>query len=331
MLELRCIRSQYANVPRSLSQVHSIDALFGAGGIAPIDDGHRLRACTPIGEGDGEAFVRDRLTIPLHAAFSHLHVRTDLSFAGRFDGAEWTATSGHLLGLFTRPLFGIPPSGRAAHLRFGCFQRVEASVAQESLLLLDLPALMLQVGTWPLAPPLGSTFMAPPPARRTPGANSDDTLGLVEQMIAGLLRYDGQSLASMGMRDFWTTDFCWHGPAPIGSFVGHEDYERGHQRPFLAAFPDRVGGNHRARIAAADLAASCGWPSIRATHSGGAWLGLAGTGRHVEMRVMDFWRAEGDRLAENWVMIDLLHLLEQLGINPLERMRAARGCTLVGG
>jgi hypothetical protein len=28
---------------------------------------------------------------------------------------------------------------------------------------------------------------------------------------------------------------------------------------------------------------------------------------------MDFWRVEGDRLAENWVLIDLLDFLAQLG------------------
>jgi hypothetical protein len=28
---------------------------------------------------------------------------------------------------------------------------------------------------------------------------------------------------------------------------------------------------------------------------------------------MDFWRVEGDKLAENWVLIDLLDFLAQLG------------------
>jgi len=46
---------------------------------------------------------------------------------------------------------------------------------------------------------------------------------------------------------------------------------------------------------------SVGWPSIRATHLGGDWLGLAPTGRPVTMRVMDLWRREGGLLVENWV------------------------------
>jgi hypothetical protein len=30
---------------------------------------------------------------------------------------------------------------------------------------------------------------------------------------------------------------------------------------------------------------------------------------------MDIWRAENDKLVENWVLIDLLDFLEQLGYN----------------
>ncbi len=36
---------------------------------------------------------------------------------------------------------------------------------------------------------------------------------------------------------------------------------------------------------------------------------------------MDFWRREGERLAENWVMIDIPDLLNQMGLDVFERMR----------
>jgi hypothetical protein len=35
------------------------------------------------------------------------------------------------------------------------------------------------------------------------------------------------------------------------------------------------------------------------------------------MRVMDFWRREGNLLAENWVFIDLPDLLLQMGVRLL--------------
>lgn len=297
---------------------HSIQALLPLDRLSPD---HRFFGSYPVEDGVGRAFVEEALLAPLARAFPMGSVREDLSLTGRFHGQDWTATSGHILGVFAARLFDIPPTGRIAHMRFGRFQRHDDDTIAETILILDLPGLMIQAGAWPLAAPLGPMLMAPAPQRRTemPAAES---LALVEAMIAGLMRYDGISLASMGMRDFWSADFFWYGPAPIGNFQGHADYERGHQGPFLAAFPDRVGGNHRARIAERDLVASTGWPSIRATHKGGDWLGLAATGKRVEMRVMDFWRAEHGRLVENWVMIDIPHLLLQIGVDPFARARA---------
>ena len=308
-----------------------VDVLTGCARLAPD---HRLRAGAPVGEGDGIAFARERLVAPLAAALPGFELRTDIGIAGHFRGDDWTAASGHLLARFEAPLFGIPPTGRLVHLRFGCFERYHGGRIAETLLLFDLPALMMQAGVWPLGPPLGPWFMAPSPRGLggvAPDGDGSDSLALVEAMIGGLMRFDGTDFAKMGMTAFWTPDFHWYGPAPIGSFRGHHDYERGHQRPFLAAFPDRVGGNHRARIAQGQFVASTGWPSITATHRGGDWLGLAPTGRPVTMRVMDFWRVEGSgdaaRLAENWVMIDIPDLLTQLGVDLFRRAAALADCS----
>ena len=285
--------------------------LIDPGALAPS---HVLNVCAPFA-ADVEALI-----VAIDTAFPLHDVRTDISLSGDFAGGTWRATSGHILGRFDAPLVGIPATGRLAWLRFGRFERIAGDRVAETLLLLDLPSLMRQAGCWPMGAPLGPDLMAPPP--HDIDGDADTSLALVEAMIAGLMRYDGQSLASMAMRDFWTEDFCWYGPAPIGSFRGHADYERGHQRPFLTAFPDRRGGNHRARIGDGAFVASTGWPSITATHSGGDWLGLAATDRAITMRVMDFWACRGGRLSENWVMIDIPDLLEQLGVDVFARMRA---------
>jgi SnoaL-like polyketide cyclase len=58
--------------------------------------------------------------------------------------------------------------------------------------------------------------------------------------------------------------------------------------------------------------ASTGWPSIQATHAG-PYLGQPATNKRITMRVMDFWRREGELLAENWVFIDLADLFLQFG------------------
>ncbi|MBC7521748.1 MAG: nuclear transport factor 2 family protein [Sandarakinorhabdus sp.] len=275
---------------------------------------------------------------PLAAALGDFDVRTDLRIRGAFDSGDWLASSGHIAGHFGAPLFGIPPTAGAVFLRFGRFDRLvagavadgPASIA-ETILLLDLPALMLAAGCWPLGAPLGPTVVAPGPRDHkgldpVPDAvEGAKSLALVEALIAALKRYDGADLASMGMRDLWTTDFWWFGPAPIGSFRGHGAYETGHQGPFLRAFPDRVGGNHRCRIGDGRFVASTGWPSINATHSGGDWLGLPATNKRITMRVMDFWGRDGDRLDENWVMIDIPDLLMQMGVDVFARMAVLAG------
>ena len=291
--------------------------VFAGDALDRLTDDHVLTAFRPVDRGIGAEFVHDAVLAPLAAAMPGYEVRTDIAMRGDFGGADWTASSGHLFGRLVLPLFDIPPTNRVVWLRFGCFQRwVEGQVA-ETLLLLDLPSLMRQAGVWPLAVPLGPDLMAPGPIARDgiwPTGDGAASLAIVEGMIGGLMKFDG-SLRTMAMRDYFAEDFWWFGPGPIGSFRGFDDYERGHAIPFLTGFPDRVGGNHRARFGDGNFVASTGWPSITATHRGSGFLGLDATDRAISMRVMDFWSAKGGRLVENWVMIDIPDLLDQLGID----------------
>ena len=291
--------------------------IFAPGAEGCLAPDHVLQACRPIERGVGAEFVAARLLAPLAAAFPDYEVRVDIALRGRFGDADWTASSGHLCGLFARPLFGIAPTARVAYLRFGCFQRWSDGGIVETLVILDLPSLMLQAGVWPLALPMGPDLMAPPPIAGggiRPDGDGAVGLRIVERMIGGLMKFDG-SLATMNMRDSFAENFWWFGPGPIGSFRGFADYERGHAAPFLTAFPDRVGGNHRARFGNGDFVASTGWPSITATHRGAGWLGLPASDRAITMRVMDFWSVRERLLVENWVMIDIPDLLHQLGID----------------
>ena len=295
--------------------------IFAPDALALLAGLHILDGCCPIDNGAGAEFVAARLLAPLATAIPNYEVRADIAMRGHFNGGDWTASSGHICGRFISSLFGIPATGRVVYIRFGCFQRWVEEHATETILILDLPALMRQAGVWPptplLATPLGPDLMAPPPLTRGgiwPRGDGAASLAIVEGMIGGLMKFDG-SLKTMNMRDFFANDFWWFGPAPIGTFRGFPDYERGHATPFLTAFPDRIGGHHRARFGDGAFVASTGWPSITATHKGSGWLGLDATDRAVTMRVMDFWRADNGLLVENWVMIDIPDLLNQLGID----------------
>jgi len=291
-----------------------------------------LNAGAPIGTVSGREAVESHFWQPLLAAFPDLERRPDILLSGQFRGQDWFASTGLLLGHFQGPLFGMQPTGRPQCLRYGWFDRVEGDRIIESYVLFDFARLMIDTGQWPLAPPLGGDWWPAPAtqdgliraAGNATAEESEKSLKLVEAMIGGLMKYDRQSLASMGMRSFWTPEFHWYGPGPIGSARGHADYERAHQRPFLTAFPDRVGGNHKCRIGDGPYVASTGWPSIHATHSGSGWLGMPATDKRISMRVMDFWRREGDFLAENWVFIDLIDLLAQFGVDVWQRLAEYR-------
>ena len=39
------------------------------------------------------------------------------------------------------------------------------------------------------------------------------------------------------------------------------------------------------------------------------------------MRSLDFWRCENGLIRENWVLVDLLHVYRQIGVDVLGRMR----------
>ena len=247
----------------------------------------------------------------------------------------WIATCGTLMGTFAQPLFGIPASGRTATLRLGEFLRFEDGMAVESYVLVDLVDLAHQVGVSPFPPSRGTEGVWPTPATQdgivldTPDqAQSDATHNAVHAMLVALTSVAGTDVERIEQWRYWTPDMMWYGPSGIGATRGIDGFERDHQIPFRRAFTNRLAythdgdaGTHFADLAAANYAASGGWPSMRCTHAGDGLFGLAGTGKRLDMRIMDFWRRDGDLLAENWVLIDVIHLLLQLDYDVFDRIR----------
>lgn len=286
--------------------------------------------CHPFGILVGASAVEEGFFAPLRRAFPDLQRRDDIVIAGPFETGDWVAATGHLAGTWTGEWLGFGPTRRLTLLRYGEFWRFDGGRPVEARVVVDLMEVLRQCGRDPLPPWPGAPGISPAPQTgnsvQLAPSDPDETrhsLELVEAMIFGGLRaYDGKGLGSMGMERYWHPGMMWYGPGGIGSNRGIDGFQRDHQRPFLEAFPDRVGGNHRARIADGSYVASTGWPSLRATHRG-AYLGVPATGRAVTMTVMDWWRRDGDLLAENWVFIDMPALFLQLGRDLLAEARAA--------
>ena len=265
---------------------------------------------------------------PLTRALPDLERCDDILLGGVFKEGQWVAATGHFIGTFARSWLGIPATGKTLTIRFGEFVKMAAGRVVETFIILDLLDVMRQAGCSPIAPSLGTADRVPGPSTHDglilaapPVAETQKSLQLVEAMIAGLMSYDGNTLQSMGMTRFWHPNMMWYGPAGIGTARGLKGFEDHHQIPFLKAFPDRIGGNHKARLAEGDYIASTGWPSMQATHTGGGFLGLPPTGKRIGQRIMDFWRRDGDLLRENWVFIDLIDLLLQMDVDVFARLR----------
>ena len=237
----------------------------------------------------------------------------------------------HYQGTFQNSLCGIPANKKVVHLRSCEVHQVVENKISHSYVLIDFLNLMNQVGLWPLVPSLGSEGLWPGPAT-SDGVNdetvdsSEDNraIGTVLKMHQALHQFDGKNIASMPMDEYWTPNFQYYAASGIGTTRGLSGFRYHHQIPFLNAFPDRKGAGHYIRISEGDFAVTGGWPSVEATHLG-EWLGLPGTGKKVGMRVMDFYRLENDKIAENWVPIDIIHVLRQMGFDVFARLKHVLG------
>ena len=298
-------------------------------------EGVALNATHPINELRGIDAGLEQLWKPLRRALPDMERRENFVAGGRYRDANWIACMGHYLGTFAQDLLGIPATRGVVHLRFCEGHELSAGKIVKSYLFLDFLDLMRQAGYWPLAPSLGREMRWMPP-RTLDGvmlspqdeARSQQTIETILKMHAALGYYSGEAptravLDEMEQARHWHPNFMWYGPAGIGTtrgLVGYEDY---HQIPFLVAFPDRGGSaqGHFIRIGDGYYAVTGGWGYLRATHTGGELFGLAPTGKRVRMRVMDFYRCDDETIVENWIPIDVPHLLLQMGVDVFGRMR----------
>jgi predicted ester cyclase len=291
----------------------------------------QLSLCHPFGELKGPDALFGTCYAPLLAAMPDLERRDMIVMAGTTpEGQDWVGCMGTYMGTFSAPFLGIRPTGQLAHMRYHEFFRIEDSRITGMQAIWDIPELMMLAGVWPMAPQMGAYLSTPAPMSGDGLSVSGDGTAAMDHVIAmltDLCRHPGDpDPAVMRLDRYWHPRFNWYGPAGIGTARGIAGFRNWHQIPFLQAMPDRkldaLGDLMSHWIGEGDYVCETGWPNMRLTLSQDGWMGIAPAGREVLLRSLDFWRLEDGLIRENWVLVDLLDLYRQIGVDVLARLAA---------
>jgi predicted ester cyclase len=142
--------------------------------------------------------------------------------------------------------------------------------------------------------------------KHTDMSKTDATRAVIEGMVDGL---NDHRIGDIG--EFFAASFNWFGNQGCGTKHGLQQFQDNWQKPFQAAFKDKVCVDE-ARLYMGEWAAAFG--RQEATHAGD-FMGIPASGKRVEIRYMDFWKVVDGRITDNWVMVDFPHVMAQLGVD----------------
>jgi len=289
---------------------------------------YRFRGVHPFNELGSAGEVAETVWDPLRAALTPMQRRQDIFFAGPnlIDGTMWVTSMGKFMGLFDNDWLGIPSAGKIVLVPYCEFHRVEDGKIAESALWVDIISVMHQAGIRPLPMQTGADIINPGPEtadgvllNAQDDIESEKTLTLIMEMCSDLVS-DGMESASAMLRKTWHEDMTWFGPAGVGATYTIDRYQQQHQGPFREGLDNVEFNGHILEHAEGNYGGWFGWPNLK-IKQGGGFLGLPESGTPTEMRVVDIYRREGEKLAENWIFIDFLHYMKLLGVDVLERCR----------
>ena len=291
------------------------------------------RGFHPFNELVGINTVAERFWRPLRTSLKNLQRREDIFFAGQnqMDDFEstWVVSMGHLMGLFDEPFLGFGPTGKMAFLRYCEFNKIVGDKIVETAMYFDIPHLMAQAGSNPFPPQTAAQLVQPGPMTHDgllfdsrPEQDGKATLELINAMInvskMNFNKGEGGLSLEDELRQTWAEDMIWWGPTGIGATYTIERYIKQHCGPFRAGFTERSPVGHLARLAEGNYGGFFGWPNFTARPTGG-FMGMPEAEKTGEFRIIDIYRRDGDKLAENWIFIDLLHFWKGFGVDILER------------
>ena len=137
-------------------------------------------------------------------------------------------------------------------------------------------------------------------------SKTEETRTVIENMIDGL---NDHRIVDIG--EFFSESFRWMGNTGCGTKEGIRAFQDNWQKPFQAAFSDKICIDE-ARLYMGEWAAAFG--RQEAIHSG-FFMGIEPTNKKIQIRYMDFWKVENGKIVDNWVMVDFPNVLAQLGVD----------------
>ena len=288
------------------------------------------RGVYPFREQQGSQATADVFWSPLMTSLSRMQRRQDIFIGGtnEISGEQWVMSMGHFMGLFDADWMGVRATRKMINLRYAEFNCVENGRITKTGLFIDIIGMMQQAGVNPLPPQTGASFVYPGPRNHdgllfndAPEEEGVATLALVNQMVADLSALNDSG--AMGcppevLEQSWSKDMIWYGPGGIGATYTIPRYQEQHQLPFRNNLKDKKFNGHVCRFAEGNFACFFGWPNLSNTPIGG-FLGLPGGEIRADMQVVDVYYRDGNKLSENWVLIDIPYWLKQQGLDIFER------------
>ena len=274
---------------------------------------------------------------PLLHSFPDIKRHPYIFMGGLSGEEEWVSGVGYLTGTFVKDWLGIPATGEKTNIHFGQHYRLVDGKIAEGYVIYDLLAVMRQAGFQVLPPARGGEGgKVPGPLTRDgillteqDGQASRKSSDLVKFMGDGLDRYtrgrDFGNLRSMEQEHYWHPQMQWYGPSCIGNCLSLEEFGDFHQRPWLQGFGDRGvfvhGGGRRIPGHAEGNYLGAGAWDTAFSHHHGDYLNIPPSEKMMTIRNFDWWRREGEYLVQNWVPIDMIDLILQMGVDLFDRLR----------
>ena len=294
----------------------------------------KINCFYPLNEFSGLDNFKTKYWTPLFNAFPDLERREQIVIGGTFKDKVQIGTISTLSGVFKNSWLGIKPNFKMVNLKCCEVHELKDNKIIESHILIDVLDLIFQTGQYPINKSRGSEGHWLTPIN-TDGVNFYEqnseiskasldqslemqrSLNIKPELEASSDEELKSKLLDHPQNQFWHDKMIWYGPSGIGTARTLEGFIDNHQLPFRKTFKDRnywkLG--HYCELGDGKFSMTAGWNSIQAIYGSNDWLGYKSSNQNVTMRVMDFYHHDQGKIRENWVPIDIIHILYQIGID----------------